>query len=68
MPMFADVIFLSVVLLLVVAAMQLYSRRTGGISQRPYEHVYGGAPGAAGGSRMSRSDERDIDYWTRGTR
>ena len=68
MPMFADAIFLFVVLMLVVAAMQLYSRRFSGISQRPYDHVYGSAPGAAGGSRMSRSDERDIDYWTRGTR
>ena len=66
--MFADVIFLFVVVMLVVAAMQLYSRRFSGISQRPYNHIYGGAPGASAGSRMSRSDERDVDYWTRGTR
>ena len=66
--MFADAIFLFVVVMLVVAAMQLYSRRYSGIAQRPYKHVYGGAPGASGASRMSRSDERDVDYWTRGTR
>ena len=68
MPMFADAIFLFVVAMLVVAAVQLYTRKGSGISQRPYEHVYGSAPGAASGSRMSRSDERDINYWTRGTR
>jgi hypothetical protein len=66
--MFADAIFLFVVVMLVVAAIQLYSLRYSGISQRPYNHVYGGAPGAAVASRMSRSDERDVDYWTRGTR
>ena len=66
--MFADVIFLIVVGMLLIAAVQLYSRRFSGISQRPYHHVYGGAPGAARSPRMSRSDERDVDYWTRGTR
>ena len=66
--MFADAIFLFVVVMLLVAAIQLYSRRFSGISQRPYRHVYGGAPGATGASRMSRADERAIDYWTRGTR
>ena len=68
MPMFADAVFLFVVAMLVIVAIQLYSRRYSGISQRPYEHVYGNAPGAAVGSRMSRADERDINYWTRGTR
>ena len=66
--MFADAIFLLVVVSLVVAAVQLYTRKGSGIAQRPYAHVHGGAPGAAAGSRMSRSDERDINYWTRGTR
>ncbi len=66
--MFADAIFLFVVAMLVVAAVQLYSSRYSGISQRPYKHVYGGAPGASGASRMSRADERDLNYWTRGTR
>lgn len=68
MTMFADAIFLFVVAMLVVAAVQLYSQRYSGISQRPYNRAYGGAPGASGSSRMSRSDERDVDYWTRGTR
>jgi hypothetical protein len=66
--MFADAVFLFVLGMLLVAAIQLYSRRYSGISQRPYKHVYGGAPGASGASRMSRSDEREINYWTRGTR
>lgn len=66
--MFADAVFLFVVVMLVVAAMQLYSRRYSGIAHRPYNHVYGNAPGAGRAPRMSRSDERDIDYWTRGTR
>ena len=66
--MFADAVFLFVLGMLVVGAIQLYSRRYSGISQRPYKHVYGGAPGASGASRMSRSDEREINYWTRGTR
>jgi hypothetical protein len=66
--MFADAVFLFVVGMLLVSAIQLYSRRYSGISQRPYNHVYGGAPGASGKSRMSRSDEREINYWTRGTR
>jgi hypothetical protein len=68
MPMFADAVFLFVILMLLVGAIQLYSRRFSGISQRPYKHIYGGAPGASGPSRMSRSDERDLNYWTRGTR
>ena len=63
-----DAIFLTAVALLVLATLQLYSRRFSGISQRPYNHIYGGAPGATGASRMSRADERDVDYWTRGTR
>ena len=63
-----DAIFLTAIGLLVLAWMQLYSSRFSGISQRPYKHVHGGAPGASGSSRMSRADERDVDYWTRGTR
>jgi hypothetical protein len=63
-----DAIFLTAIGLLVLATIQLYSRRFSGISQRPYHHVHGTAPGAARASRMSRADERDVDYWTRGTR
>ena len=63
-----DAMFLTAVAFLLLACLQLYSRRFSGISQRPYNHIYGGAPGASGASRMSRADERDVDYWTRGTR
>lgn len=66
--MFADAVFLTVLALLLIAAVQLYSRRYSGISHHPYHHVHGGAPGAARSPRMSRSDERDVNLWTRGTR
>jgi hypothetical protein len=66
--MLADIVFLSVVLLLVLAAVQVYTRLGSGIDQHPYHHVHGGAPGAAGASRMSRSADREILSWTRGTR
>ncbi|HEX2086249.1 MAG TPA: hypothetical protein VHF89_11240 [Solirubrobacteraceae bacterium] len=46
----------------------LYTRTGSGIAQRPYKHVYGGAPGAARESRMSGSADRDIRGWSRGTR
>ena len=46
----------------------LYTKAGSGISQRPYKHVYGGAPGAARISRMSGSADRDIAGWSRGTR
>lgn len=63
-----DAIFLGAVAMLVIACLQLYSRRFSGIAQRPYNHVYGSAPGASAASRMSRADERDVAYWTRDTR
>ena len=66
--MFADAVFLFVIAMLVVSAIQLYSRRYSGISQRPYKHVYGGAPGASGASQMSRAADREMRNWTRGTR
>jgi hypothetical protein len=66
--MLDDAIFLFVAVMMVIAAAQLYSRRFSGIAQHPYQHVHSGAPGANGASRMSRSDEREINYWTRGTK
>jgi hypothetical protein len=66
--MLANVAFLVVVGMLLIAAIQLYTRRGSGISQRPYKHVYGGAPGAANPSRMSGSVDREVQTWTRGTR
>ncbi len=66
--MFANAVFLVVLAMLLISAIQLYSRRYSGISQRPYKHAHGGAPGASGASRMSRAADRDVNYWTRGTR
>ena len=66
--MFADVVFLIVIGMLVLAAAQLYSRRGSGISSHPYRHVHAGAPGADRPSRMSGSADRDVTSWTRGTR
>jgi hypothetical protein len=53
---------------LAFAVLYLYTRASSGISQHPYKHVYGGAPGAARESRMSGSADRDILSWSRGTR
>jgi hypothetical protein len=62
--MFADLIFLAVVIALVLALVQLYTRSGSGISQHPYRHVHGGAPGAAG--QVRRPSE--IRSWSRGAR
>jgi hypothetical protein len=63
------VIFLAFVVLYLIATVYgLYTKSGSGISQRPYKHVYGGAPGAARLSRMSGSADRDIQSWSRGTR
>ena len=66
--MFADIVFLIVVGMLVLAAAQLYSRRGSGIASHPYRHVHGSAPGAARPSRMTGAGDRDVTSWTRGTR
>ena len=59
---------LFIIVFFVATVYGLYTRAGSGISQRPYKHVYGGAPGAARVSRMSGSVERDIASWSRGTR
>jgi len=62
-------IFLGVVLLFLLASVYgLYTTRGSAIAQRPYRHVYGGAPGAARDSRMSGSADRDVANWSRGCR
>ena len=66
--MFDDAVFLFVVGMLLLGAIQLYSRRYSGINQRPYLHVHGSAPGAARAGRMSGAADRDISSWSRGTR
>ena len=57
-----------IVLYLLATVYGLYTKSGSGISQRPYKHVYGGAPGAARESRMTGSADRDITSWSRGTR
>ncbi len=46
-----------------------YTVRGSGIAERPYNKVYGGAPGASGpGSASGRDDRVSISSWSRGTR
>jgi hypothetical protein len=66
--MLADVAFLIVIGMLLLAAVQLYTRTGSGITSHPYRHTYGGAPGADRPSRMSGSGDRDVHNWSRGTR
>jgi hypothetical protein len=66
--MLSNAAFLFVVGMLLVGAIQLYSRRYSGINQHPYKHVHGGAPGAARAARMSGAVDREIRDWSRGTR
>ena len=56
------------IVMLLVGVLTIYTRRGSGISQHPYKHVYGGAPGAARDARMTGSPDREIVSWTRGTR
>jgi hypothetical protein len=39
-----------------------------GINPRPYNKMYGGAPGAFGPSDVSGKDHREHVSWSRGTR
>ena len=64
--MFADIAFLLVIAMLVIAAAQLYSGRGSGIGSHPYRHVWGGAPGADRDTQTS--EDRDVRPWTRGAR
>ena len=66
--MLADIAFLIVIGMLVIAAAQLYSGRGSGIGSHPYRHAWGGAPGADRPSRMSGSVDRDVTSWSRGTK
>ena len=58
--------FIVVFFLAIVFA--LYTRAGSGIAQRPYHHIYGGAPGAARSSRLGGAPDREIANWSRGTR
>ena len=57
-----------IVIYTLVTVFALYTKAGSGISQRPYKHVYGGAPGASRESRYSGSVDREIRSWSRGTR
>jgi len=62
-------IFLGVILLSFVGLVFGYFTRTGsGINPRPYNKVYGGAPGAFGPGDVSGKDHREHVSWSRGTR
>ena len=45
-----------------------YTRTGSGINPRPYNKIYGGAPGAFGPGEVSGRDPRERVDWSRGTR
>ena len=46
-----------------------YTVKGSGIAERPYNKIYGGAPGAFGPSNVSGRDDRVVMRdWSRGTR
>ncbi|HEV2815585.1 MAG TPA: hypothetical protein VGW10_20175 [Solirubrobacteraceae bacterium] len=59
---------LFIIVFLLAVVFGLYTRSGSGISQRPYHHVYGGAPGAARASSLGSSRDREMRDWSRGTR
>ena len=62
-------IFLAAMIIVLVGVIVGYYTRIGsGINPRPYNKVYGGAPGAYGPSDVSGKDHREHVSWSRGTR
>ncbi|HEY8638308.1 MAG TPA: hypothetical protein VIL64_03640 [Solirubrobacteraceae bacterium] len=59
---------LFLIVFLAALAYGLFTTRGSGISQRPYNKMYGGAPGAHGASRLSGRRPEDVKSWTRGAR
>jgi len=58
-----------IVALLVGVSYGYFTVRGSGIAERPYNKVYGGAPGAFGPASASGKDDRvTIRDWQRGTR
>ena len=57
-----------IIIYLLATVFSLYTRSGSGISQRPYHHVYGGAPGAARAGRLGGNPDREMRNWSRGTR
>ena len=66
----ANIVLGIVIVLGLVGVIYGYFTVSGsGISERPYNKVYGGAPGAFGpGSASGRDDRVSISDWSRGTR
>ena len=62
-------ILLAVMLIALVGVIFGYYTRIGsGINPRPYNKIYGGAPGAFGPGDVSGKDHREHVSWSRGTR
>jgi hypothetical protein len=62
-------IFLGVVIATFFAVAYGYFTAIGsGINPRPYNKIYGGAPGAFGPGNVSGRDDRERVPWSRGTR
>jgi hypothetical protein len=65
----SEIILLVIGLLFVGVVYGYYTVKGSGISETPYEKVYGGAPGALGPASASGKDERvTMRDWSRGTR
>jgi hypothetical protein len=65
----------NIALLLVIVALFIgvvygyYTVKGSGISETPYDKVYGGAPGARGAASASGKDDLvSLRNWSRGTR
>jgi hypothetical protein len=62
-------IFLGVMIVMFFAVAFGYFTAIGsGITPRPYNKIYGGAPGAFGPGNVSGHDDRETVSWSRGTR
>ncbi len=64
----ALVFALFIVVFLAATVYGLYTRAGSGIAQRPYNRIYGGAPGASRDSRLGGNPDREMRNWSRGTR
>jgi hypothetical protein len=63
-------IFAAFLIVFVIAIVYtLFTVKGSAISERPYEKVYGGAPGANGSASASGRDDRvTVRNWSRGAR
>jgi hypothetical protein len=56
------------VLMFIAVVFGYYTERGSGITARPYNKIYGGAPGAYGPGSASGHDDREHTDWSYGTR